>query len=217
MAKAARERQGILEDPERKAEIDRLGDVCGSLILGHKFEEAREVLSRARSSVGADPRLEALAKRIAFAERVLQMSRFLAQGKWSAASTVGEALAREDPNHPEVSRLQFELERLTAKRSSVEAERLGIKAFYAARYEDASLALQTLAVGPERSAKAMFYLACSNAALALLHRDQREALLKRARRQFADAKMLDGTLASNVAFVSPRILRALQEDDAPKP
>lgn len=99
--------------------------------------------------------------------------------------------------------------------SPVSSERDGIAAFFSGRYDEAAGTLAAVATGPQGSARARFYLACSLAALVLAgDRDQSDMSAARAR--LREAGRLD-QFASDRRFISPRVLAALAIPSGPTP
>jgi hypothetical protein len=94
--------------------------------------------------------------------------------------------------------------------ASAETERDGILAFYRGDYATAKLRLEPLTTGPDPTPRAWLYLACSEAALALVQRRDLPARMERARQLFARARPRENDFRLDRQFISPRLLQELE-------
>ncbi len=92
-----------------------------------------------------------------------------------------------------------------AESGDTEQERAGIEWFFRGRYEVALQILEAVPA-PRRSARGVFYLACSNAAAGLLKGPDGADLIAAARAQFAEARRRGLRPTAEERYISPRIL-----------
>jgi tetratricopeptide (TPR) repeat protein len=145
-------------------------------------------------------------QRVELEKDVAELARLVSARDYKAARRKASAVARKDPRHPELLRLQAEMDRRLA--APLEIERAAIRAFYGGRYESAVELLGPLAADADGSPRAVFYLACSHAALGLIKGEAGAPLLTRARELFARVRSARPALADGEKrLISPRILR----------
>ena len=175
---------------------------------------ARAALKAARTAGIVDPVLDDLQDRLAqlekqFVQGLDELKRLLDRKELTAAGRKAAELARRDPAHPELLRLRAALEQLV---NPGESERAGVVAFYGGRYESAIALLASPAAAPAASPRALFYTACSHAALGLLKGAEGGATsLARARSLFAQVRSSKHALREEEwRLISPRIRRLLE-------
>ncbi len=97
-------------------------------------------------------------------------------------------------------------------REFAEKMRRALLAFYSGNYDLSQDLLDQVSAQKKDSAKVYFYLACTNAAMALLAQaEKRTQLLEQARRQFAQARTIDPNFHYDEKFISPRIISIYQK------
>lgn len=205
-------------DTARKAELDGLVDTGKQLLAGRRYKELRDAVARGRVAGLNDPRLDELMASADFAEGLAELSGLLTRKEWDAARRRAGALAARKADDPELRRLQALIEKPAAVADAAasrtggahELEGTALRAFYSGKYQAAADILGELAAGNGRSARVLFYLACSNSALGLLSGKNGEPLVSKARQQLAEAKKLDPTFAAEGRLISPRIIAALR-------
>jgi hypothetical protein len=179
---------------------------------------ARAALKAARSSGIVDPALDDLERRLhelekQFAQGLAELQRLLDRHDLAAALRKAADLARRDAADPELLRLQVALDRHLA--TPGERERAGVLAFYGGRYESAIALLATPAAAPGASPRALFYTACSHAALGLLKGAEAGGgtSLARARSLFAQVRSSKHALPEKEwRLISPRIRRLFESN-----
>lgn len=223
IAKKEVERKAKTEEDTRKREVARKADLDSVLETGRqllaakRYREVRDAIGRGRSAGLNDPRLDDLMTSADFGEGIMELSGLVLRGEWNAARQKATALAARNATDPELQRLRGLIENQPLPEAlprplagGHELEGTALRAFYSGRYQTAAEILSELAAGKGRSARVLFYLACSNSALGLLSGKDGEALLRKARQQWADAKRLDPTFAPDDRLISPRIIAVLQ-------
>lgn len=130
------------------------------------------------------------------------------------AQTELSNLAALNPEHPGLRGFRSEIERLQRTlgmdASIARTERTAIRLFLAGDYEKSAAELQRAVSSGMSSPRIYLYLACSQAALALLAGpSQNEALVQEARRHYTLARPSQNAFATDRRFISPRILELL--------
>jgi tetratricopeptide (TPR) repeat protein len=168
----------------------------------------READQRARAEQEASER-EAARQRLALDQDVAQLARLVTARDFQAARKTASSIARRDPRHPELLRLQAEMDRQLS--GPLEVERAAIRAFYGGRYETAVELLAPRATDPAATPRSLFYLGCSQAAMGLLKGADGGALLARARESFSLARAGRLVVAEKEKkLISPRIRRLFE-------
>jgi hypothetical protein len=197
----ARAAASLPSDPPREA------DTPEAIARRQADERARaeqEARDRAAARRAEEETQAKEAQRLELEKDVGELSRLVSARDYKTARRKASAIARKDPRHPELLRLQAELDRRLA--APLEIERAAVRAFYAGRYESAAELLSPLAAEADGSPRAIFYLACSHAALGLMKGEA--GLLTRARELFARARQARLALADGEKrLISPRIWR----------
>jgi tetratricopeptide (TPR) repeat protein len=207
----AAQREARSGEEAKTAEGEMLVEGVNRLIAARDYDEARRLITRARAGGTGGPQLDELGARVDFAEGLAGLSGLVAKRRWTEARQKAATLASERPRDPELRRLQALIDTAAIGGTLDEPERAGLRAFYAGRYEMAAAIFGQIASGPSRSARALFYLGCSSAALGLLKGRDGKELLNQARQQFAEARRLDRRLAYDQRYISPRIARFFVE------
>ncbi len=190
-----------------------------------RFADARSSAAAARQNAGDQPsrgQADSLQREIDAA---------VAQEANRAASRVREALTARnvegaqsqiaaleglDPNHSALAQLRRELTRvrdaIAALAAVARAEREAIFLFFSGDYQKAAGTLRRAIGSGHTSPRIHLYLACSQAALALLSGASRnEELVQEARRQYALARPGENEFAADRRFISPKILELLNQ------
>jgi len=204
--------QARAQEMTRKAEGDRTADEGRQLLSGRRFKDLKALLARARAAGMADARLDELARGAETGERIGEVSRLIARGKWDMARREAAELTIAAPRDAVLADLSARIEKHFADAAPdgpAELERAGLRAFYTGRYEAAAQLLQGLAGGQKPSARVLYYLACTNASLALLQGRDGEALLDKARAQYRQARTLDPRFEG--PLISPRVLESVKQ------
>lgn len=221
---------------ESQKEAETLVRFARDLVDQGHVDEARKALEGARTKDPANPSLAALGEAIArqaaerkakaeqdltgqqqraasveFAEALGELSTLAAKGSWGPARQKAADLSSRNSRDPELMRLKALIDKHFAEAEPVELEKTALRAFYSGKYETAAETLEPLARGKGRTARTLFYLACSNAAMGFFKGKEGEALLARAREQFAEARRLDPRLVIDRSLISPRIARIFEE------
>lgn len=206
-------------DAARRAELDGLVETGRQLLAGRRYRELRDAVARGRSTGLNDPRLDEFLASADFAEGLAELSGLVTRKEWDAAKQKAAVLASRNASDLELQRLRSLIEKQPATEATTKAtagsglhelEGKALRAFYSGRYQAAADILSELAAGNGRSARVLFYLACSNSALGLLSGKDGETLVAKARQQFAEARKLDPAFTPAGRLVSPRIIAALQ-------
>lgn len=208
-AKLAEQQKGA--EQQKRAELEKLLESGRQLLAAKRYREARDLFARAQASGAGDPRLGELAASVDLAEGLGELSALVAKGSWAAARQKALDLASRNRRDPELLRFQALIDKHLAEAGPAELERAGLRAFYSGKYETAAAIFDQLAAGPGRSARTLFRLACSNAALGFSKGQDGQDLLAKAREQFAAARRLDPRLAYDQTLISPRIRRLWEE------
>lgn len=190
-----------------------------------RFADARSSAATARQNAGDQSsrgQADSLGREIDSA---------VAQEANRAASRVREALTARnvdgaqsqlavleglDPNHSALAQLRRELTRvrdaIAALAAVARAEREAIFLFFSGDYQKAAGTLRRAIGSGHTSPRIHLYLACSQAALALLSGASRnEDLVQEARRQYALARPAENAFTADRRFISPRILELLNQ------
>lgn len=185
-----------------------MSDANASL-RGQRFANARDSATRARDLNVDNRQADDLLRRINVDEVTTQLNAQLGARAWTAAAPLVDRLASLDPNNAAVRTARETIARGQARDQADRLERDGLSAFYRGNYQQALAVLSK--VPPDLSTPRVFlYMACSNAALALLEGDDKgQARLQRARELFRQARPQQNTFAVDRKYISPRIIRIL--------
>lgn len=220
---------------EVQKEAETLVRFARDLVDQGHFAEARKALESARAKDAANPAIAPLGETITrkdaegraraeqattasevvaktdFAEGIQELSSLVKRQNWGAARDKAGWLSSRGPRDPELLRLRGLIDKHFAASGPAEQEKAALRAFYEGRYQAAAEALQGLAGVEGRTARTMFFLACSHSALAFLAGKEGGALLGRAHEEFAEAARLGPIDSLDKRWISPRIMRVFEE------
>jgi hypothetical protein len=198
---------------QKRTEFDQLLDLAGAQLASKRPRQAQEAALKAKALGISDPRLDDMLAVTEHAVQLDELQRLVARKDWSAAQRRARELATRNAQDPDLLRLAGVIEQALNDRPRIDAESAGIRAFYGGRYSEAIDLLIPLSAGPSPSAKALYYLACSQAALGLMRGPEgQEHLAKAAANVATMRRMKLPAPLVDVRLISPRILHALEGD-----
>lgn len=193
-----------------------LGQASRALASG-AYANARGLAGQARA-LGIDvPAADAMLKRIVGAERTarnaqtqVQITALLGQRNWAAAGELVDGFARDGGDPAVVTSTRAAIARGLDQDAARGLEHAAVTAFYKGNYQ---AALGTFARMPpsQITPRVLFYQACTNAALALVEGPAGASRLARARALYAQAEPGRNSFERHRRFVSPQIIRALEQ------
>jgi hypothetical protein len=190
-----RERFGVLVT-QAAADID-----------ARRFDEARARVSEARG-LGVDPgRVADLDRRLAIGSAERAVEDAIARRNWADAQRLAKELRQLDAGHARLAGFDAAIGRGLA---SITAIRSALRAFFGGDYQQTLRLLEPLSRNPDATPRMLFYLACSNVALALLEGPKGQVRLEQGRQLYARVRANASELASDRRFISPQILQALE-------
>lgn len=188
-----------------RVNFDRLlGDATRASAAG-RLADARFSANQARE-LGVDTkRIDDLLKAIDVQDLTAQLNVQITSRQWPAAQALVARVAGLDPLNVAVREGRQRIARGIAD----DGERGGLGAFYRGQYQQA-LEIFNGVPTDARTPRTVFYMACSNAALALLDGPKGQVRLQAARDLYRGAQPNQGGFAVDRRYISPRILRALE-------
>ena len=193
----------------RRAEFDRLIAAASSALASDRYSDARQNASRAKA-LGVDgKRADDAMNAIEVGDLTNQIKVQLTARAWTTATPLLDRLAAVDPNSPFVRTARQNVGHGLAEDNAARLERVALGAFYRGNYQQA-LATLGQVPGDVATPRVLFYMACSNAALALLNGEKGKAQLQSARDLFKKAQPGQNRFSIDRKYISPRIMRALE-------
>jgi hypothetical protein len=180
------------------------------------YANAREFARQART-LGVDTAAaDELLKRVATAEQAAhdntraQITSLLGQRNWAAAGDLLDRFARDGGDQAFVTSSRTAIARGLDQDAARGLEHAAVTAFYKGNYQ---AALGTFArMSPSQiTPRVLFYQACTNAALALVEGPAGASRLTRARALYARSDPKRNSFERHRRFVSPQIIRALEQ------
>jgi hypothetical protein len=195
--------------PSPRADFDRLMNAAKAAFTAQRFVDARQSANAAKALGVDNQQADDFLRSVDVQDLTAQVNAQLTQRAWSAATPLVDRLAALDSNNATVRTARQTIVRGVAEDNAKGLERSGLGAFYRGNYREA---LGTLGKVPAEltSPRVLFYLACSNAALALLEGEKGTTRLQRARELFRRARPQENTFAVDRKYISPRIIRVLE-------
>jgi hypothetical protein len=203
----------VTQPPAGRVEYDNLIRDARNHAAAQRWDEARTAASRAKALGVDDRQAEDVLRAIDVQALARQLSAQLNARAWSNATPLVERLSSLEPSNPLVASAREAIASGLAVEEASRLERAGISAFYRGNYEQAVTTLQQVRVevAPAVSRdRVTFYIACSNAALALLEGNKGKVRLERAQQLFRPLRAKQDLFAIDRKYISPEIIRALQ-------
>lgn len=199
--------------PSPRAAFDALVRQSRTALGERRWDDARTAAGNAKA-LGVDNRqADDLLKAIDVADLTAQVNTQVGAKAWPAATTAVDRLARADPSNSLVTSARTAIAAGLASDDAVRLERTGMRAFYRGNYQEALTTLSQARLDAAPAAdrdRIQFYIACSNAALALLEGAGGKARLTRAQEQYRQLRTKDALFAVDRRYISPQILNSLQ-------
>jgi hypothetical protein len=199
--------------PSPRVGFDALIRQARAAVAERRWNDARTAAVSAKA-MGVDNRqADDLLKSIDIEEIGAQVNARAAAREWSQATAAVDNLARVDPGNPLVASTRKTIAAGIAMDELMRVQRAGLDAFYRGNYQ---LALTTLGQARLDGAPALqrdrirFYIACSDAALALLEGTNGKRRLAQAQQLYRQLRQNQALFAVDRRYISPQILSALQ-------
>lgn len=198
-------------------ELEQLLDQGAVALAAKRYADARSAASAA-SKRAEEPGLraiekgrgDALTRRIDVAEAEDAVRTALAASDVTSARTRVDALRKLDARNAQLAEFTASIVRVEEEVRRGDLERRALRLFFAGKYEDVIKELSEPAAQAGARPRLHFYLACSNAALALLKGKDGDAQLKAAQEQYRRAQPQQNRFTQDRRYISPRILEALE-------
>ncbi|HEY2433920.1 MAG TPA: hypothetical protein VGI12_14690 [Vicinamibacterales bacterium] len=190
----------------RRIERDRALAQAQTELDSRRFAAARTAAGEA-SRLGADAgAVRNLQSQIDRGQAEDAVRQSLSAGDAKTAAGAIAALRTLDPRNAQLAAFDLSLVALTTG----DAQRLALLAFYQGNYKETIRLLTPLDAGARAPARVHFYLACSEAALALLGPPAEASARIRAARLRYQRTAGHNELTQDRRFIAPKILRALE-------
>jgi hypothetical protein len=195
-----------VEAAARRERLTTLLSEASAEIDAGRLSTARERLTEARG-LGVEPdRVVDLDRRLAIASAERAAEDALAGRDWREAQRLVKELRLLDPRNRRVADFDAAITRALA---AVATLRGALRAFYDGDYNRTITLLEPMTRG-DVATRAIFYLACSHAALGLLAGPEGRARLDQGRQLYARVRTAAPELAADRRLISPTILGALE-------
>jgi tetratricopeptide (TPR) repeat protein len=196
-----------------RTNFDGLVRQARAALTDGRWSEARTAATSAKA-LGVDNRqADDLLKSVDVEEFTARVTNRVAARAWPEAAAAVENLSKVDPANPLIATTQKTIASGIAVDEVLRLERTGIGAFYRGDYQGALSALGQaridVAPAPDRD-RIRLYIACSNAALAILEGANGKTRLQRAQELFRQLRPNQDLFAVDRRYISPQILSALQ-------
>lgn len=177
--------------------------------------KAQDLASRALQMNGQNSQAKDLIRKIRVRQELDAALHAAARKDWKNAQFHALEVQKLDPENPELAKLMAALQKKEAP-PPPQADPLAqqrdtaLLAYFTGDYEKAAKIL-TDVNKKVKTTNTLFYLACSNAALALMQGSEGKELMTQATKQFAMVKELEPDFKVDSSLISPRIVRIYQQ------
>jgi hypothetical protein len=210
--RAKAEEQQKKADEEKKAQqFAGLFQQANQAMQAKRFAQARS-LGKQASDLGVDDaKVLSLIKSIDIAETTDALQTAVKNTDWAQAQSLYTKLSALDAKNATLLTVKPAIDQGLSTLKVEEVEQRGLVAFYSGEYLQAAALLERVVAQKNDSARAYFYLGCSQAGLGLLKEKERPAYLQKAKQFFAQARKLDASLRVDRRYISPRILQIYEQ------
>ncbi|MEW6368141.1 MAG: hypothetical protein AB1714_26230 [Acidobacteriota bacterium] len=205
------ELRAMAEADKKQAEFQTLLRQAEQALSARNYGQAKTLANQA-GAANLDPqRVGNLLRSIDVAENVENLRKAAERSSWVEAQRLSQAIEKLDPRNADLARFRAAIEQGLATQGVDELEKSALVAFYSGNYEQSASLLDRVAAQKKDSGRVYFYMGCANAALALMQGKQGDALMQKARQQFAQARRLNPSYQYDTKYISPKILRAFAD------
>ena len=193
---------------ERRERFNGLLTQATDEMTAGRFESAKSRTAEART-LGIDmARVDDVERRIDIAVLEGRTQTALAGGDVKEAQRLVGELRTLDARNGRLAGFETAITKAITDGATA-VMRTALRAFFSGEYQTTIRLLEPMDAGPQ-SPRALLYLACSHAALALLEGPKGTARLQRGRELYARVRQATAKFAVDRRLLSPQILRALE-------
>jgi hypothetical protein len=196
-------------EAERRERFASLLAQGASELTNGRFDAARTHAADAKALGVDDRRVAEFEKTIEIAVAEANTQAAVTKQDWPEAQRLTADLRKLDPRNARAASFDAAIAKGLASAATA-VTRKALRAFFDGDYRTTIQLLEPAAADAQPSSRALFYLACSHAALALLESPRGDERLQKGRQLYARARKGTETFAVDRRFISPQVLRALE-------
>jgi len=196
-------------ETERRERFASLLSQGASDLTNGRFDAARSRASEARALGIDEGRVAEFEKTIDVAVVETNTQTALNKQDWPEAQRLTAELRKLDPRNGRAASFDAAISKGLASAATA-VIRNALRSFFGGDYQTTIRLLEPVAASAQPSSRALFYLACSHAALALLESPRGDERLQKGRQLYTRARKGPETFAVDRRFISPQVLRELE-------
>jgi len=196
-------------EAERRERFASLLSQGATELTNGRVDAARSRAAEARALGLDEGRVAEFEKTIEIAVVEANTQTALNKQDWPEAQRLTADLRRLDPRNARAASFDAAIAKGLASAAAA-LTRKALRAFFGGDYQTTINLLEPAAADAQPSPRALFYLACSHAALALLESPRGDERLQKGRQLYTRARKGTETFAVDRRFISPQVLRALE-------